>query len=200
MGGSGSGNRNQCGKRTTAQCLSLDIRELQRKKLLMQGNTILWSTTTNNREWSFIRIAVEADRVILKYQVQLAGGGWERMEYPVYLEWTQPNLGGKRPWFRCPAPGCGRRVAILYVSKIFACRHCQNLAYRSQRESGHERLTRRTEKYRARLKWPLGVLNRNGHKPKGMHWKTYYRLKAIHDAHAERLLGQLMQMLEAFRR
>jgi len=38
---------------------------------------------------------------------------WQSEDYPVEVEWTACNYGGSRPWFRCPARGCGRRVAIL---------------------------------------------------------------------------------------
>ena len=30
--------------------------------------------------------------------------------------------------------------------------------------------------------WEAGILNGDGGKPKGMHWKTYQRLKSNHDA------------------
>jgi hypothetical protein len=50
------------------------------------------------------------------------------MEYPVRLEWTGCNLGGRRAWFLCPAQGYGRRVAILFRGSIFACRHCHKTA------------------------------------------------------------------------
>jgi hypothetical protein len=82
------------------------------------------------------------------------------------------NYGGKRPWFLCPARGCGRRVAVLYGGGIFACRHCHRLAYQSQREQPHSRAMIRTT-------W--GGSPSLGEsfpaKPKGMHWRTYERLR-----------------------
>ncbi|MCA9947859.1 MAG: hypothetical protein KC449_30465, partial [Anaerolineales bacterium] len=52
------------------------------------------------------------------------------------------NFGGHRYWFICPLTAngryCGRRVGKLYLapgSRYFACRHCQNLTYRSSQES-----------------------------------------------------------------
>jgi hypothetical protein len=54
--------------------------------------------------------------------------------------------------------------------------------------------------------WEAGILNGGG-KPKGMHWKTYQRLKSRHDALARLrcrsalVLGittRLMQSLDAF--
>jgi hypothetical protein len=40
------------------------------------------------------------------------GGEWEPMNYAVRLDWTACGFGGRRVWWRCPAVGCGRRVAV----------------------------------------------------------------------------------------
>jgi hypothetical protein len=125
-------------------------------------------------------VRAEADRVILNYRSH--GDDWQLMGYPVYLEWTGCHLGGRRVWFRCPAKGCGRRVAILYGGAIFACRHCHRLAYESQREAGYDRMARRADKLRDKLGWEPGILNGDGIKPKGMHWRTFERLKVEHEA------------------
>lgn len=108
------------------------------------------------------------DKVTLIYQHQNRGGPWHPMEYPVWLDWTDCTLGGRRAWFLCPAAGCGWRVAQLYVgaSGIFACRHCNRLAYASQRENADDRAARRAERIRRRLKWELGILNGKDWKPK----------------------------------
>jgi hypothetical protein len=92
--------------------------------------------------------------------------------------------GGERAWFLCPAEGCGRRVARLYVggAGIFACRYCYGLAYACQRESADDRGARRADKIRDRLGWEPGILNGPGGKPKGMHWRTFDRLTAQHEA------------------
>lgn len=105
---------------------------------------------------------------------------WQDESYPVHLDWTDCNLGGKRPWFLCPARGCGRWVALLYGGGIFACRHRYQLAYPSQREAGYNRMARCVNRLRAKLSWELGCLNGPGGKPKGMHWSTFERLAARH--------------------
>lgn len=107
--------------------------------------------------------------------------GAEDERYPVRIVRTPCNLGGSRPWFICPALGCGRRVAILYGGGIFACRHCYQLAYASAREDAGDRATRRADRIRARLGWEPGILNGNGDKPKWMRWRTFYRLRDAHD-------------------
>jgi hypothetical protein len=117
----------------------------------------------------------------------------------VYLDWTDCNFGGQRAWFHCPALGCGRRVAILYLGGgIFACRHCYQLAYPSQREPDYDRAARRADKIRKRLCWEQGILNPKGwQKPKGMHWKTFERLNKEHDALVEISLAGIAAQLNS---
>lgn len=66
---------------------------------------------------------------------------------------------------------------------MFACRHCYWLAYRCQRETDDDRAARRAETILRRPGWESGILNGNGLKPKGMHWRTFERLQAVHDSH-----------------
>jgi hypothetical protein len=121
-------------------------------------------------------VSAEADRITIDYRYKVSGGDWVPVNYPVMLEWTACTLGGRRAWFICPAKGCGRRVAILYSGAIFACRHCNKLAYACQREKDDDRAMRRADTIRRRLGWCAGIANPPGEKPKGMHWRTYNRL------------------------
>ena len=180
MGGWGSG-RWQRGKKTTNEQFALDVRNLQRKDLLAQGRrgTVTWSRC--GEETDSIQIRSAPGRVILKYRARSGDGEWYAMEYPLSIEWTDCYLGGRRPWFLCPASGCGRRVAILFGGAMFVCRHCHQLVYASQRERTEERASRRAEVIRDRLGWAPGILNATGEKPKGMHWTTFARLQARHD-------------------
>ncbi len=120
-----------------------------------------------------------------------SSGEWIDENYPVRLDWTACNLDGQRPWFRCPARGCKRRVAILYGGGIFACRPCYRLAYPSQRETSDGRARLQAERIRARLGWEPGILNDGDVKPKGMHWRTFERLSIQHDAFVEQSLAAM---------
>ena len=184
MGGMNSGRRDQGGKNTTEDCRALDVRYLQRDGFLSAGRSFGLDWTRNGNKVASIQVRAEADRVILDYRHQRNGGEWKPLNYPVRIEWTPCNYGGSRAWFRCPADGCTRRVAKLFLgsSGIFACRHCYQLAYASQRENVDDRATRQANKIRDRLKWEPGILNGHGGKPKGMRWKTYQRLAVEHDA------------------
>lgn len=77
---------------------------------------------------------------------------------------------------------------MLYGGGVYACRHCHNLAYRTQREQVYDRASSRADRIRKRLGWEPGILNGDGGKPKGMHWATFMRVKARHDAHVNKSL------------
>lgn len=188
MGGWGSGCW-QHGKDTTRDYRSLDIRGLQRDGLLApgRGGTVRW--LRGGEEIGSTQVRLEADRIVLNYRARSGGGEWQAKEYPVTLDWTDCHLGGQRAWFRCPVLGCGRRVAVLYGGTIFACRHCRQLAYASQRERADDRACRRADRIRDRLGWEPGILNGDGEKPKGMHWRTFDNLVTAHDGYVNASLA-----------
>ena len=181
MGGFGSGNRWNTGKPTTAGMLRLDVRWLHRHHYLEDGasGTLTWSGGGS------IRIACDGDNVMLTYRTSSHDGESHSMAYPVPLTWTGCTLGGRRPWFRCPAKDCGRRVAVLYGGRAFACRACHGVVYPSQREDFLTRAIHRADRIRARLKWRPGIAFVPGERPKGMHHRTYVRLMREYLAAAE---------------
>ena len=147
----------------------------------MPGQYLNWQWLQNGEKVAAIGVRVETGKLQLIYNYQRNGGDWECLDYPVYLQTTTCNYGGMRYWFTCPSAGCGRRVAVLYLGdKIFACRHCYQLVYQSQRESKSHRGYRGADKIRNKLAWSPGIINSYGDKPKGMHWKTYCRLLSKH--------------------
>jgi hypothetical protein len=207
MGGFGSGR--QGGKRCTNDMRALDVRSINRAGRLTPGSWFNWQWTRNGEVTATIGLRVEADRVVLDYRNQNRqnnGGEWEPMNYAVRLDWTDCGFGGRRVWWLCPAVGCSRRVAVLYGGRVFACRQCNHLAYASQREADDDRATRRADKLRDRLGWEPGILNGDGCKPKGMHWRTYWRLYGQHNVHVSAalagmavklgLLGERLNMID----
>ena len=127
-------------------------------------------------------------------------GDWKDQRYPVLIERTPCTLGGARPWFICPAVGCGRRVAILYGGTIFACRHCHRLAYTSTRDDPGGRAIRRADRLRARLGWEPGIINPEGEKPKWMRWHTFDRLVEQHEQLVIRSMSALAVKMGLFER
>lgn len=165
MGGYFSGRRFGSKAKTSYYC-SLDIRRLRRSGVLEPGCMLTARWSRNGEVTDSIQIRSEQDRVWLIYRHRQNDDSWKRENYPVTLQRTPCHYGGSRPWFLCPASGCGRRVAVLYGGEIFACRHCYRLAYDSQNEPPHYRALRRV------------LFEDFPEKPRGMHWRTYARLSA----------------------
>lgn len=183
MGGIGSGQEQHYGaKDTTEDFRAIDVRRWKRDGLLAPYQAFGWQWSSHSEVVASIRVQTETDRVLLTYRHRSGGSNWKDEQYPIYLNWTDCNLGGKRPWFLCPANNCRKRVAKLYGGAIFACRQCHQLAYPSQRVLYYDRTARKAEQIRAKLDWEPGILNGSGLKPKGMHWATFKRLSAKHDA------------------
>src|SRR6056297_2981653 len=183
MGGIGSGRRwHFDANDTTEDYRTIDVRCWKRDGLLESDQSFGWQWTRHGEEVASIRVRTEPARVILSYRHRTGSNDWKDEHYPVLLNWTPCHLGGQRPWFLCPARGCGLRVAILYCGGIFACRECYRLAYPSQREPSYDRAARRADVIREKLEWEPGILNGEGWKPKGMHWRTFQRLRGQHEA------------------
>jgi hypothetical protein len=148
-----------------------------------------WTWSRHGESIATIRAKVEVGQVRLQYNYRKDGDDWESLDYPVKLLTTPCHYGGVRYWFSCPAMGCGKRVALLYLGdRYFACRKCYQLAYRSQRETADDRGFRGASKIRNQLNWETGIANPNGGKPKNMHWKTYHRLINAHDGYADQAM------------
>lgn len=170
MGGSNSGRHGSNG--TTQGRSTLDVRKLKRDGVLIPGYRFVSSWTRNGQPNGSISVMVNTGSVNLIYRH--GGDTGQDMNYPVLIDWTPCNYGGKRAWWKCPC--CGRRVAVLYSGKMFACRHCHRLDYESTRTAPDSKPYERADNLRRRLGWCAGVANPQGDKPKGMHWKTYGRL------------------------
>ena len=180
----------------TDTMLRLDVRQFQRTGVLVRAHRFGWQWKTGDRVDARIDCLAAADCVLLEYRVRAAADEWESLRYPVLLDWTPCAFGGRRVWWRCPTPGCGRRVAVLFGGRRFARRHCHRLAYRSQSESAADRATRRADGIRARLGWEPGILNGCGSKPKGMRWRTFDRLVNEHDECKRLAVGTMLAQLE----
>jgi hypothetical protein len=106
----------------------------------------------------------------------------------------------------CTLAGPTSKLAVTQASQLteglralirdsYACRHCHRLAYKSQRETQDDLATRRADKLRDRLGWHAGILNGAGSKPNGIHWQTFRRMQASHDAHVMRALASMRAKL-----
>lgn len=146
------------------QCNSLSIFWLKKHGYLnpecsYQSGGIKWTYGLGGSESSIGFSVVKEDwgtkweKTYLKLnytQTDRRSGEKEDMDYRVNLATTPCNLGGKRYWFICPLTKnnipCNRRVGVLFsIGKWFGCRHCGEIAYQSQFESGAYRLGSVTE-------------------------------------------------------
>ncbi len=143
--------------------------------------------TTNQVSSINVKDLGAADRLhgSVRFRYMLNG---KPIEHTVQLTQTACHYGGVRHWFRCDY--CQGRVGVLYLSGgQCACRKCFNLAYKSEQETKQDRLFRKAGKIRGLLGWQPGIAHPDGAKPKGMHWKTFNRMKAEHDFTVQKILG-----------
>ncbi len=182
MGGAGSGRYCGCGRATVEDGLTLDINKLVRDGNIRPGRwwngSLIWRRVPSGEEIASIGYEanlIDPDDAWMRLHYRQND---EPRDYRVRLETTRPNYGGRRWWFRCPATG--RRVAKLHSppgGDIFASRRAYGLAYRSQRERSDERALTRTQDIRIRLGGDPSLAVPFPDKPKGMWWRTYWRLR-----------------------
>ena len=94
----------------------------------------------------------------------------------ISVSWTRLHLGGARPWVHCP---CGRRVVRLFKGPVrYQCRQCLgNPPYASQSKSTQGRLHFEACKLRLQLRGVASLAEPFPDRPRGMHKKTYARLR-----------------------
>jgi len=109
-----------------------------------------------------------------------------------HLPW---HYGGQRACFLCD---CGRTVGKLYApfGYPWRCRNCYGLTYATRQAAPRYRLILKAQKIRERLGGDLGVINAFPDRPKGMHWRRYNRLRAVHDQAVGSSLATLKPYIE----
>lgn len=179
MGGLGSGSWLRWNSRGyLGDNISIDIRHFKREGLLVPGSSFLLRRSVNGVTKSKLQVLAKKDSIVLKYSYRINNGDWSDIKQPVHLMYTDCNYGGERVWFKCPK--CNLRVAKLFLQNpYFICRHCCKLSYRSQSESVSDRSHRKSVAIKEKLKFdskrmlPIAYIP----KPKGMHWKTFNKLR-----------------------
>lgn len=169
-------------KATNEDFHRFSISGLKREKLIGRGIrcSSVWQWLRNGNVVSSIGYEINTlgndPWLRVHYQNKRTGKDYD---YKIKLVTTQPNYGGERWWFLCPAHGCNRRVGVLFLGQIFACRHCHNIAYATQNQAAYDRMCDRAFKIARQLGHEGNVIEGfYGSKPTGMHWKTYNRKMA----------------------
>lgn len=179
---------------------SLDVRRLHRDGRLGAGQTFPYSWSSGGEPYGTIDVRIEGYSIVLTFRARRSQDDeWRSVvEQAIPIVYTRCHFGRSRPWFRCSAHSsgrlCGRRVAVVYCAgESFACRNCCRLAYASQREALRYRGLGKARKIRMRLGGSLNLLEDFPEKPKGMHRRTYDRLRRTSDIAEERLTVGLVR-------
>ena len=141
---------------------------------------------------------------IRQYRSQLQSGEPAEIDFGysrVAVAWV-PNHYGLRPFFECPV--CGRRCCLLYLAEVCACRLCLKLSYQVCFETKLDQGFRRAWKDRRKAATGqrgdfLGGDIPDWRKPRGMHWRTFYRLREQAALSAEAVFGRLIPIERAMR-
>lgn len=178
MGGRGSGRSAGLGLMVDKcnEYHSIDLAWLRRNKFLNVGRWSSLSWSRAGQKTGSIRIECHANGIRLVYRQRQHGGEWQDVAEFVPLIETATRFGGRRQWFECLS--CRQRCQILYGGAHFRCRRCHRLKYETQYEPPFARAATRALKIRDRLGGKGGIDEAFPDKPKGMHWKTYERLRA----------------------
>lgn len=122
-------------------------------------------------------------------------GQRENIDESFNLVFTDQHFGGQRRWILCK---CGKRCRVLYGGKRFRCRQCYRLTFASQYERFRVPGMAKAERVRDKYGMQAGFAYSFGDRPKGMHWKTYYRLRERDCAMSEAIDRALMGQFERY--
>lgn len=145
MGRYGSGKRWGCSANDTVEdCYALDVNWMTREGLFDgdgRRGSIRWFNSVTGEQTSRIGYEVNVPARWLRLHYRRIEAE-ESIDYKVPLTTSELPWDGIRWWFTCPlicdGQYCGRRVGKLFLAdgtRYFGCRHCQDLTYRSCRES-----------------------------------------------------------------
>ena len=135
MGGLGSGRIKTRDRTLVEDCEWLDINEILKYGFILYP-AFAFIEADGNKEHLFISHS-------FNYQSELIP-----INDRIPLTATDPYLGVKRLWFRCP--DCNRRVGKLYrpENKLkFKCRICYDLMYQSQESNVYDSWLRTKQNY-----------------------------------------------------
>ena len=166
MGGIGSGRIRE--RALITGKLYIDALQMARNGWVKKLDKHFLSFSKGDKTYAQLGIIADEKQVQIVYQSKNREGTLIDEHHVIEVEATPCRFGGVRYWFICPF--CGRKVVRVYLSGHWQCRKCAGLAYPAENESVRERKYRKVDKLRSKLGKDLNT------KPKGMHWRTYWRL------------------------
>ncbi|MEE4208566.1 MAG: hypothetical protein V2I43_04780 [Parvularcula sp.] len=177
MGGYNSGRRNR-GAPKWDELRRIDLSVLRRRcSLDIDHSSDLFWTMGGRRTGSISYRVHPGAGVRLVYKVRSLGDDeWQQIDELIPFAGSDQHLGGRRKWFSCL--GCHRRVRVLAMAASrFRCRHCIGAVYASQYEPFPCGKVNAAQAVRQRMGGSQCLDSPFPPKPKGMHWKTYERLR-----------------------
>tara|TARA_R110000787_G_scaffold63520_1_gene142917 strand:- start:2343 stop:2987 length:645 start_codon:yes stop_codon:yes gene_type:complete len=166
-------------KKIIDQCPNLDINFWKKNQLLFDASEfdIAWTTYDY---WEYqATIEVKLNNMIVNIYLVFDDG--HAVIKSILLDATACHYGGIRYWLLCPC--CKKRAAKLYlVDQDIKCIRCSGYSYQSQNETHKDRQLRLARKARYKLGAGGNLLKPIFQKPKGMHWRTFFRLRDQADA------------------
>jgi hypothetical protein len=175
--------RNTRRERLTVEKLAvdcLDVRQLHRTGIFGDG----WVMLQPWFRWPGI-VQIRATRYLIQLELKN-----QVVPQQIRVSWTRCHYGGARPWLHCL---CGRRVAKLFKGLGgYYCRQCfDNPRYASQTKSTQGRLHFEACKLRLRLGGIASLTEPFPERPRGMHRKTYERLRRRVERLEARISGRV---------
>jgi len=167
-----------CSSAKCEECLAIDLAHLKRQGILRSGLPAPLSWSRGGELIGSVGVLSVADGLHIMYRTGHGDDGEDVAEHVPYV-WTETRFGGRRAWFKCL--GCRKRCRVLYGGSRFRCRHCHGLKYASQYEPQYQRATERADKIGRRVGGNAYDGEEFPPKPKGMHWKKYWRLEERYD-------------------
>ena len=177
MGGPGSGTWYRSDKKDHVRSRPyVDIRFLNQQECLFSGAQyqLTWKGEQDGSCMSAL-CRVIGDGLVIEYEYLDANGDQHTYQNVIDFDFTPCNFGGRRTWLTCPS--CQQRVAVVYRSQLgFSCRRCCDLTYLSKRDHQLHRLIQKAKLIHVKVGGTGDITCQFPSKPKGMHWRTYWRL------------------------
>lgn len=174
MGGYGSGGGRMASQMDEFHKLDLATFESRWFERGRSGH-VTWSR--GERVTGSIGYRLATDHIELSYRHGRAPNDGAVRER-IHFTFTEQPFGGRRRWFVCRS--CERRSRVLIGGAYFRCRRCYRTTYPSQYERFRYNGLAKGERARERVGAEPGLANPWPAKPKGMHWRTYRKLEALH--------------------
>jgi len=150
--------------------LRVDIRLCERfgRQKPEQNYVLFWRSVNFDGVGS---VQVSINRASLLATISLIAVRVGSEENIIKITHTSCNFGGRRMWFLCPR--CDKRAAIIFTKdRVWACRTCLQLTYRSQCDGRISRLQKRQVKAETDL---ARISSRKGihKKTRRRYWEKY---------------------------